>query len=371
MRRMALVFALAVPVLNAQTTWTVDAQGGANFTTIQAAVQAAQDGDVVLVAPTGTYNWSLILTKALTILGSNAGLPTQATGTLSVLSNSSNGQVVISNFTVDNSANPAVCMSVGSVRRVIVSHLNLRVSVGTLVTSPWTVTVSGTSHFAMHSSSVTGGLGMRVTSGSAVTVSGCGFTGQYDCLALSASDSRIEVSSSYFAGGNEDPLQLGIAAPGIDLVRSTTVLAASTVIGGQGSHGTASSIRMDSASSVSIDGATLVPQGISGSSLLAERGSVTGNLGIRGTVGTFQFRGAAGAIGVLAVSFPGPRSSLPQGMLWLDPASASTLAIGPVPITGSVTVPAATLQGLAITLQGLLLYQGNLRLSPPLFDVVR
>jgi hypothetical protein len=373
MRRSALLFVLAASGLTAQTTWVVDAQGGAAFTTIQAAVQAAQDGDVVLVRPGATYNWTMILTKALTILGS-ASVPTQATGTLSVIG-SGNGQVVIGNFIVDNTASSTICLNVAASRRVIVSNVNLRTRAPILTPSPpWTVTVSGTPHFAMHASTVAGGNGLLATSNCTVTVSSCAFTAQYCCRALSASDSRIEASNCSFTGGDELPIiPYGRGGPGIELLRSAVVLAASTVVGGHGLYSPAPpSIAMDAASNVRVDGATSLPQGISGGQpALAECGWITGSLGARGTVGSFQYLGPAGAIGVLAVSFPAPPQPLPQGLAWLDPASVSTLAIGPVPIAASLAVPGATPQGLAITAQGLLLYQGSLRLSPPVLDAIR
>ncbi len=48
-------------------------QGRGGFATIQAAVDAAEDGDVILVAP-GTYAENVTVNKAVTILGANAGI---------------------------------------------------------------------------------------------------------------------------------------------------------------------------------------------------------------------------------------------------------------------------------------------------------
>jgi len=72
----------AVPAA-AQTTWTVDDDGGADFMTIQDALNAASDGDIINVAA-GTYTndiWdsSLVgparyrITKSVTLLGAQAG----------------------------------------------------------------------------------------------------------------------------------------------------------------------------------------------------------------------------------------------------------------------------------------------------------
>lgn len=57
--------------LSAQNVWTVDDSGGADFTDLQAAVDAASSGDVLLVAA-GVYGNVAVLGKGLTILGDGA-----------------------------------------------------------------------------------------------------------------------------------------------------------------------------------------------------------------------------------------------------------------------------------------------------------
>src|SRR5262245_24123022 len=70
-------------VVFAQTVWTVDAGGSGNFTTIQAAIDAAAPDDVILVKP-GTYA-EFRLAKSLTILGPANGEAPIVTGTSAVL----------------------------------------------------------------------------------------------------------------------------------------------------------------------------------------------------------------------------------------------------------------------------------------------
>ena len=72
-----IVSGLCMPMIqfaedaSAATTWTVDDDGGADFTTIQAAINAASSGDTIQVAD-GTYNETITIDKTLTIVGHDA-----------------------------------------------------------------------------------------------------------------------------------------------------------------------------------------------------------------------------------------------------------------------------------------------------------
>jgi hypothetical protein len=80
--RLAFVLApiFALPV--SATTWTVDDDGPAQFTTVDAAQAAAQFGDVILVAP-GLYP-AFHLTKSIQVLGPASGPQPQFSGTSTV-----------------------------------------------------------------------------------------------------------------------------------------------------------------------------------------------------------------------------------------------------------------------------------------------
>lgn len=59
--------------------WTVNSGGGADFTTIQAAINAASPGDTIIVAA-GLYPEQITIDKSLTVLGAQAGvLPIEGT----------------------------------------------------------------------------------------------------------------------------------------------------------------------------------------------------------------------------------------------------------------------------------------------------
>lgn len=66
----AALLAPLAPLATAQTTWTVDADGGADFLQLTDAVAAAADGDRILVGQTSVAIYDAVLTgKSLEILG--------------------------------------------------------------------------------------------------------------------------------------------------------------------------------------------------------------------------------------------------------------------------------------------------------------
>jgi hypothetical protein len=73
----------------------VDASGGGNFTAIQPAVDAANDGDVILVK-SGTYAWFAVGNKALAIVG-DAGSSVHVDGSVRVQNLAAGKTVVIEN----------------------------------------------------------------------------------------------------------------------------------------------------------------------------------------------------------------------------------------------------------------------------------
>jgi len=64
---MAMITFLAINVVQAQTTWTVNPDGSGYYTSIQAALNNATSGDVIDIAagtynPTGTFNLNIEIT---------------------------------------------------------------------------------------------------------------------------------------------------------------------------------------------------------------------------------------------------------------------------------------------------------------------
>ena len=81
-------------------TWYVDDSGGADFTTIQAAVTAANAGDTIIVKD-GTYNENITVDKSLVIQSENGASQTivQAVTTTANVFNVTAGNVTIDGFT--------------------------------------------------------------------------------------------------------------------------------------------------------------------------------------------------------------------------------------------------------------------------------
>lgn len=105
-------FAVSIGV-SAATTWTVDDDGPADFSTIQAAVDAASSGDTISIGP-GTYCENLVIENdmwwsilSLTFLGAGIGQTTvDGGGADIVLRVDSNVEVTISGMTIQNGASP-------------------------------------------------------------------------------------------------------------------------------------------------------------------------------------------------------------------------------------------------------------------------
>lgn len=92
----AAVFACS-DVASAQHLWTVDDDAPADFATIQDAIDAAANGDVLRVMP-GIYAGFQISAKGVTVLGDSA-TPWQVNGRVKVNSTSAGQTVVVSGFT--------------------------------------------------------------------------------------------------------------------------------------------------------------------------------------------------------------------------------------------------------------------------------
>ena len=111
----AAVLAGAMPCV-ANKVWVVAPSGPADFSQIQPAVDAASDGDTILVKP-GSYPGFTIDDKALSVVGDTGAL-FHALGTISVRNLSAGKTAVLGNFITWAASSPAMRVrnSTGSVR---------------------------------------------------------------------------------------------------------------------------------------------------------------------------------------------------------------------------------------------------------------
>ena len=90
---------LALPTYARAATWTVGAEPGMDYVTVQAAIDAAAPGDTVLVA-LGDYNESIVLTKSVTLAGAGRDLTTLTGAGSSVIRIDGTDSATISGFTI-------------------------------------------------------------------------------------------------------------------------------------------------------------------------------------------------------------------------------------------------------------------------------
>jgi hypothetical protein len=108
--RLLLVLAASAGILGRTANAgvrVVDALGGTTYTTIQSAVTAAVDGDVILVRPTGTYAGFAIGDKELTIVGDGATAQVQVHGAVTITNVATTRTVVLANLHVTGPVNTA------------------------------------------------------------------------------------------------------------------------------------------------------------------------------------------------------------------------------------------------------------------------
>jgi hypothetical protein len=384
--RSFLVSAAVAATASGQNTWTVGTSG--QFATIQAAVQAASDGDLILVQPTGTYLLNFTLTKGVAIVGSGA-TRTRVQGGLTVTGVGGGRQVVLSNLGSDGAALGrlfyiTVTQCAGN---VLCENVELwgQEFTGFGVAPHTTLGITNSALVALHRSSVRGWPGISAL-GSAVTCSDTTITGvgadpfygiPAPAEAIRATGCRVALSGCTLRGGSAN---IRVASSGEQGFRCTSgsILAANTRFeGGMGSGPFSSAVGLGLyTNSVLVHDPTCVyPTGSTndgtGVVIVHEMCRITGQAAAPGNVASFATAGPAGGVAALFVALPAPPTTLPFGDVWLHLPTTSMLQIGPLPLpVASLAIPSAVLRGTAITLQTGLLFQGIVQMSPPLVTSV-
>ncbi|HEX5051280.1 MAG TPA: hypothetical protein VFZ65_05875 [Planctomycetota bacterium] len=381
MRTAALLGTLFTAPAFAQATLVVDSLGGPGvFTTLQAAVQAASPGDLVLVVPTGDYDFALTVDKGLAIVGSGPG-PTVFHGTLHVFGLPANQRCVLRRL----SANALLFAQPGTVwidqcaGDVVLDDVVLGSPTTISAWSP-AFAINDSNRVSMHASTCLGNPAAAMsssrfaasetaflgTAGSALAAPGPG---------LNAYGSEVRLSNCSLVGGSAsfglvagNGLNLGVAFG----VSSSAHVSGGSLVGGASPGGQMSAAVLWSGSLLEIDSAVAVGGPIVGPFAVQERGRASLALAPIGQAGSAGFDGPAAAFGVLAASLPAPPVATGFGELWLDPQNLVVLAFGSVPLQVPVTMPsgAATFADV-LAVQGLLFHQGNVVLSNPIRSAVR
>lgn len=367
---LALTLLMLPAALAAQTTHIVDALGGPGvFPTLQAAVNAATNGDTIRVRP-GNYNFGLTTAKGLTILGDGPTVPTFQ-GILRVSGLPAGQQFVMRNILAVNSTTEATgtLEIVQCLGRVVLDRLRLVGTVVVLNQARIGLAIFSSPQVSIHETSCIGYPGLSV-SGSTVTVSnstfqgtnigfqGKGWTPQPGVI---ASSSTLTMTNCGLTGGSYVVFPIPtLSAKGLRAIGGTTMLA-----GGAITSAGPEAIQLDPTAQLFTDSAVqLVPNAIAGGTAVPlELGRASLSLVPPGQAGSAGFDGPACSTGILVWGLAGVPTSTPLGDLWLHPQVFAVLGVGSVPLQVPVTLANGTPPGFVIVVQGLLLGQPSVRLS--------
>lgn len=376
MRLLFVVVSSAVSAI-AQSVLYVDATGvGGAFPTLQAAVAAATDGDVIRVRPTGVYDFTTTITKGLAIVADSTVVSFE--GPLQISGVPASQRCIVRGLRPANSIGqqflPAKIRVVGcagpvSIEEVVLDHITFPACAGGFGCPA--LEIVGCAQVTVDRCTAYGAPALR-TSSSHVAVSGStlqgqpavSFWGQSSSVGLDVVGGALWLSGTVVRGGNGDPVGglPGRTAASIDgIVRvaggaltggySTTYEPAAVVAANQ-------VLTLDS--SVALSGAVV------GNQAIVDAGRVEFVPAAPGQPFTAGLVGPAGSIGALAWGLPAPPLPTFFGEMWFDPGAYVVIAIGVLPLAAvSVPLPAFTVPGELFTLQGLVIDQGQWRFSNP------
>lgn len=387
MRRVAIaaLLLLFATVARTQQTWIVDNGQNGTFATIQAAVAAASDGDLILLRHAGTLSLDFALSKGVRIVGDNGAPRSSVTGQLTISGLTASQQVVLRSLAAATSPNTsyAKILVENCVGQVVLDDVVLETENQT-----WPYQQFGTALEARNSAHVSlhrvnlHGMPAMVADHATITCTTATITGRsvtpnsiapLTWLAVFARNSRLQFASCTLTGGGDYFRLNSVPSSALRLYGSLATLAGGSVNGG-GFVILAPSVDLNAASWLEHDSATVFNAAMSGATgnvSLAETGRITGGLGAVGQPATFDFAAIAGNSGFLALSLPGPEVATPFGPAWLFSATTDLVAMGQLPLQAVIAAPFNAPRGVALALQGAVLHQGAVRLSTPLVTALR
>lgn len=350
----SLVLAATAQLGQAQRTWTVDLDNrpGTDFTQIQPAVDAARDGDTIVVRKSGgnTLYKAFTASKALTLLGENGPFITSMTvaGLAAGKAYTMKGFSFLGAFVLRNNTGRIHLAKTGGGALGFFSNTALDIRQCTQVTLNQCTFVGGSdfgpavrignSTVVMTDTAIKGRDGQRT-----------GLSAVLAAVGLQVSTSRVSVHGGRVDGGDGDKDLLGRTVPperALAQLSGDTVLAGNAVItagtpagnslpksaiaAGDGTLTIDPRVKVLSASAVKISGpvkptVTTVP-------------SMSALGGRPGTLTETTTFGKAGQVAAVFVSFTANRVDTIFGDLWLDFASLQFLTAGVLDTAGELDV---------------------------------
>lgn len=370
---------LALPALG-QTQHYVDATGaGGAFTTLQAAVAAAVNGDVIRVRPTGVYDFGVwvppvTVSKGLTIVRDGAVSP-EFIGDLTVTNLPASQRVVLRGFSAyapgaDNPATILISNCQGAVVLEQMAPNGRKISGAGAVTA---LTVTNSTDVTLHDCSVNGWRAM-VTTGSTLAVSQstiAGFDASYfqgigGTPGITSTSCQWSLVDTVVRGGAE---HAAASIPGDVAMRLTggaLRMAGGTIVGGGSASAPIAAATLSAGASLVLDSAVAVTQAITGGTpVIAESGRVSFTSAAPGQNASFGFAGPAGSTGALFCGLPIPPTPTIFGRLWCDPNAYFLVGFDLLPLSTTLQVPAYSQVSDVFVVQGLLFDQGQMVFSNP------
>ncbi len=372
MRLPALLVAyLCMATVQAQETWLVDSSGDGDFTSIAAAIRAAEPGDEVLVLNSST-EWSedLVIDKPLSLVALETSLWVTS---LTIIGIPAGQSVSVSGLSTSYGDGMRIENCAG---RVFVERMDIDTR-GNLDR---------------------GSTALYINNCAFVTIKGSQFEGHPGAFII---DSSVVFSGSYFRGESAHcwgcgywwQSSLGISARNSDIHSSATV-----IVGGTGeAHCSSSSAVSLSGGSMRFCGGGLYSGGSSGTPLPLVEGDgqvyfasheedcslipsancdelllpcIISTTAVRNYPIEVDLSAPAESLLFVLLARPGTNTLTPWGSLWIDLGWTQTLFAGQVPLDGVVslrtqTVPASLTLGEQFMLQAGVLDAAGLGLSPP------
>lgn len=376
MRLLLVVVSSAVSAI-AQSVLYVDATGvGGAFPTLQAAVAAATDGDVIRVRPTGVYDFSATITKGIAIVADSTVVSFE--GPLQISGVPASQRCVVRGLRPANSIGqqflPARIRVVGcagpvSIEEVVLDHITFPACAGGFGCPA--IEIVGCAQVTIDRCTAYGAPALR-TSSSHVAVSGStlqgqpavSFWGQSSSVGLDVVGGALWLSGTFVRGGNGDPVG-GLPARAAASIDGMVRVAGGALTGGF-LVGYAPAAVVATNQVLTLDSSVVLSGAIVGNQAIVEAGRVEFVPAAPGQPFTAALVGAGGSLGALAWGLSASPQPTLFGELWFDPDAYVVLAIGALPLAAtSVPLPPFTATGEVFTLQGLWIDQGRWRFSNP------